>query len=240
MCAFSRGWSGLIIIALALVVSGCLLESSADPDPHRYAEDIATFAALDAAEHLDNEPIVFVGSSSIRGWKVAEQFPGLPILNRGFGGSQISDINYFIEQTVLQYSPRLVVFYAGENDIAGGKSSDKVAQDYEYFLEAVSNRFVDAEVIFISIKPTPKRWRDWKDMQAANQLIQQISAKDERYHYLDVSAEMLDNTGKPRASIYRADGIHMTEEGYDIWTRFVAPLIEEIVGDQRLEAENAG
>ena len=67
-------------------------------------------------------PVVFVGSSSIRKWYTAEYFPDIPSVNRGFGGSHISDVIYFINETVLKFKPKIIVFYAGDNDIHFGKT----------------------------------------------------------------------------------------------------------------------
>ena len=77
-----------------------------------------------------SDPIVFVGSSSIRKWETANYFPELPIVNRGFGGAHISDVNYFINETVLKYGPKVIVFYAGDNDINYGKTPKNVFLDY--------------------------------------------------------------------------------------------------------------
>ena len=90
---------------------------SGDPDPERFTEEIDAFARWDAKNAPPDDPIVFVGSSSIRFWNTAERFPLLPIVNRGFGGAHISDVNHFLEQTVLRYAPSIIVFYAGDNDI---------------------------------------------------------------------------------------------------------------------------
>jgi len=94
----------------------------ANPDPARFAAEIERFAASDRQHAVPADGVLFVGSSSIRMWPTAESFPGLPVINRGFGGSHVSDVNHFAERVVLKYSPRVIVFYAGDNDVAAGKS----------------------------------------------------------------------------------------------------------------------
>ena len=89
------------------------------------------------------DPIVFVGSSSIRMWKTADYFTGFPIINRGFGGSHLSDVNFFINETVIKYKPRIIVLYAGDNDIAAGKTPMKVFNDFLNFVELVSGEFTN-------------------------------------------------------------------------------------------------
>ena len=75
--------------------------------------------------------MVFVGSSSIRMWETLEaDFPGLPVLNRGFGGSELSDVVRFADRIVVPYKPRVVVVYAGDNDLAAGKTPAQVFADF--------------------------------------------------------------------------------------------------------------
>ena len=86
---------------------------------------IDQFIEWDKKNSFLKKGILFVGSSSIRFWHTSNYFPELPIINRGFGGSHISDINYFINETVLKYKPHIIVFYAGDNDIAANKTPNK-------------------------------------------------------------------------------------------------------------------
>ena len=120
---------------------------------------------------MPQDPIVFVGSSSIRKWPTAEYFPDLPIINRGFGGSHISDVNYYVYETVLKYKPKIIVFYAGDNDIAGGKSPEQVLNDYKRFIGLIHSNLSNTQVIFIPIKPSLRRWTLWPEMRKTNKLI---------------------------------------------------------------------
>jgi lysophospholipase L1-like esterase len=51
-----------------------------------------------------------------------------------------------------------------------------------------------------------------------------------RLIYVDVATPMLTADGATRAELYVEDGLHMTPAGYDLWTRIVAPAIEQAVG----------
>src|ERR1700727_2542217 len=60
--------------------------------------------------------IVFVGSSSIRFWRTLEtDMAPLDVINRGFGGSEMSDVAQYANRVVVAYKPRAVVVYAGDN-----------------------------------------------------------------------------------------------------------------------------
>ena len=93
------------------------------------------------------EGIVFVGSSSIRMWDTARAFPDLKVLNRGFGGSQIADSVRFADRIVVPYKPRLVVFYAGDNDINGKKTAEQVLADYQAFVKKVRAHSPDCKIV---------------------------------------------------------------------------------------------
>lgn len=196
-----------------------------DPDPLRYADQIKTFALEDELIKQTQRNIVFVGSSSIRGWNLIESFPEIPTLNRGFGGSELSDIDFFLDQTVLKHQPDIVVVYAGENDITGHKSSDTVLEDYKGIVDRILFDKPNTVIVYISIKPTPTRWQLWTKMSEANEKIQVYSQQYENLYFIDVARKMLSQSGKIQQHLYQADGIHLTPMGYTLWTEALAEVL---------------
>ena len=214
----------LALGALLLAPLGAKAQA-ADPDPARFAPDIARFERWDTQNTFPEHGVLFVGSSSIVNWPTADRFPGLPVINRGFGGSQLSDANHYIEQTVLKYAPDVVVLYEGNNDIQGGKTPQQVLADFQRFTSAVLARKSDTQIIYISIHPSIARWALWPKMRETNELIRGVIARDPRLHYVDISAGMLGGDGRPMPQLFVADGLHMTPAGYDIWTPIVTRAI---------------
>jgi lysophospholipase L1-like esterase len=200
-------------------------ERRANPDPQRFAAEIRAFDTWDRKNSVPRDAILFVGSSSIRLWPTAQSFPDLTVVNRGFGGSHISDVIHFADQAAFKYQPRTIVFYAGDNDLADGKSPQQVADDFQSFVKRVHERLPNARIYFLSIKPSVARWRLWPKMQEANGLIQKMADADERLDVIDVSPPLLDENGQPRADMLVGDGLHLNEEGYRAWTRIVAPIL---------------
>ena len=174
--------------------------------------------------------IAFVGSSSFRYWKslVADMAP-LNVLNRGFGGSQIHDCTYYVQRIVVPFRPRAIVFYAGENDIAGvlwsrPKSPADVRLAFEKFCGATHALVPNVPIYFISIKPPKARRKHWATMQEANRLVREYCGVDSRLHYLDIVPALLDDAGNPRLDVFRWDGLHYNEKGYAIWTSIIRPI----------------
>ena len=213
------------VFAATLTVFFIWSNPGADPDPERYAYQISEFGHQDELVPPKPGSIVFVGSSSIRGWELVERFPDFPAVNRGFGGSEISDVNYYIEDLVLKYDPSVVVLYAGENDISGRKTANQLLEDYRRFVERVTEHNSETDIIYISIKPSPKRMKIWAEIGAANEKIRKFSACNRDYHFVDITRSMLNSDAEPKSFLYKEDGIHMTAAGYDIWTAALKPLL---------------
>jgi lysophospholipase L1-like esterase len=213
------------MMAVAPAKSGA---QATDPDAGRFAAEIAEFEAWDAKNAVPDDPVVFVGSSSIRLWNSAERFPDFPVVNRGFGGAHISDVNRYVEETTLKYRPVLVVFYAGDNDIADGKTAAQVLEDYREFATTVLDAGPSVRIVFISIKPSLARWSVWPRMMEANEMIRSYSESRDELYTIDLATPMLGEDGTPRPDIFLEDGLHMNEIGYDIWSGRLAPFLDSI------------
>ena len=75
------------------------------------------FEAADKQTPPPKDAVLFVGSSSIRLWDLKKSFPDLVAINRGFGGSQMSDAARHARRLINVYKPRLIVLYEGDNDL---------------------------------------------------------------------------------------------------------------------------
>jgi len=188
-------------------------------------------SAYEKADRL-NPPkagvIVFTGSSSIRLWEtLTSDMKPLEVINRGFGGSQIAEVNQYASRIVLPYQPRAVVLYAGDNDLSFPwlKTPEQVAGDFKQFVEIVHASLPETWVYFISIKPSIRRWGHWQKFKKTNELIAEYIRTQPRVQFIDVDAAMLDVQGKPRTELFRKDGLHMNAQGYAVWTDIIKPVL---------------
>jgi lysophospholipase L1-like esterase len=194
----------------------------------KWEPDIRAFEEADRVAPSPREGILFVGSSSIRLWEtLQEDLAGLPVINRGFGGSQIREVNAFIDRIVLPYRPRLVVFYAGTNDLNAGLRVERVFADYQQFVRLVHAALPDTRIAFISVAPNPARWHLRRAMQRLNREVASYSRTDRRLDFIDVWSAMLGPDGRPRPDIYVDDRLHMNEQGYAIWRDVVGAYVRQ-------------
>ena len=221
----------LLVPSLLLAVSAPALTAQvADPDPTRFAEAFEEFAEWDAKNSTPENAVLFVGSSSIVRWNSAEAFPELPVINRGFGGSQASDAAHWVQEAVLQYDPAVVVYYEGDNDTSAGKKAQQIFEDMRGFAQAVLAHDRGTQIVFISVKPSILRWDSWGEMQATNDLLRQYTLESPNLHFVDVGTPMIGRDGRPIPELFVSDGLHMTQAGYDVWNRVVGPVLRRLGG----------
>ena len=193
-------------------------QQKADPDPARFESEIAIFEAADRQNSAPKDAVLFVGSSSIRKWQTAECFPELTVINRGFGGSHTSDVNFYVPRIVFKYTPRTIVFYAGDNDVADGKTPEQVVRDFERFVELIQAVLPQARIVYLPVKPSPARWNYWPQMQQVNSIVASSIAQNKQVKYIDTATPLLDTKGQPRRELFLDDGLHMNDQGYQLWS----------------------
>lgn len=198
----------------------------AAPAADRWEADMLKFEAQDTVAPPPKNGVVFIGSSSIGRWNLAEAFPslGASAINRGFGGSFMADAIRYVDRIVVPYQPRAVVLYEGDNDLTT-LTAEQIGQQFGQFVDKVHTALPAARIIVISIKPSIQRWALVDKMRAANALIKAQCDGKAYLTYVDVDRPMLTADGKTRPELYVADGLHMTAEGYKIWSALLRPLV---------------
>lgn len=192
----------------------------------RWEKTIAAFEAKDRESAPAKNAFLFAGSSSIRLWDLKKSFPDLPVVNRGFGGSQIADSTHFADRIIFPHTPKAIILYAGDNDVAGGKSAERVFADYRAFVKKVRSHLPEVHILYIAIKPSVKRWTLWPKMNEANERIREFTEKDDGQVFVDIATPMLGEDGQPRKELFAKDGLHLNETGYALWTSVLRPLLQ--------------
>ena len=214
------------MVALLLATLSTFAHAQLAPvDP--WEADIARFEAADRVDPPAPGATLFIGSSSIRFWETLQQdFPGVRIVRRGFGGSEVRDATRFAGRIVLPYRPRLVVMYAGDNDLAAGRTPVQVRDDVAAFVTRIRHDLPDVGFAYIAIKPSPARANLLDAAREANARVAAWLKSQREAHYIDVFTPMLDADGLPREDLFGPDRLHMNRAGYRIWIERIAPVLD--------------
>ena len=192
-------------------------------------EDIQNFKTLDQQSAPPSNAILLVGSSSFTKWQnVSDYFPGKIIINRGFGGSRLTDLNSYSEDLLNPYQPKQIIIYCGENDFADDAQlkADVVVDRLKVFYKKIREKFPNIQVDFISIKYSPSRENLWPQMKEANKKIAKFMKKEKNAEFINITKIMNDANGNVRKDLFVEDMLHMTPEGYQLWTKVMNPFMK--------------
>ena len=191
----------------------------------RWHNELAAFARADQERLPPPGGVVFVGSSTVRMWtRLAQDFARVPggVVNRGFGGSTLADCSLFARELVVRYKPRQVVVYAGDNDLAEGRTPLQVLDSFARFANTVRAELPDTRISFISVKPSPSREQLMPQIRETNHVISAYLNLLPNSEFIDIYTPMLGADGRPRMELFRGDRLHMTDEGYRLWHSVIA------------------
>ena len=238
------GLKGGLLLALVMLLIACVAKQS----PHRSEEppligtqqisneelnkfepEIRRFDSLLLTELEPKGGIVFAGSSSIRKWdSLVQDMEPLPVVNRGFGGAIIKQVTHQSTRMIVPLRPKLIVFYCGENDIANDVyPAEMPLTDFKAFTRSMRQKLPGTGILFISLKPSPLRWKYWAKFQATNRLVKDYIQTQDRMWYADVSVPMLNEKGLPRPELFASDSLHMSPAGYALWKRVLKPVVAQ-------------
>lgn len=203
-------------VFFALICLLIFLSAAYGQDPLRFKSDIAKFENIQFSENIDIS--VFTGSSSIRFWDdLALDCNQMNTINTGFGGSHMSDLLYYLDQTVLRFQPKKVFIYEGDNDIASGKNTATILSTTKEIVNKINQSLPETEIYFISAKPSPSRWKFEKEYITFNRALQEYCATHEKLTFIDVWSPMITDQNRPLPTIFVSDSLHMNRKGYILW-----------------------
>lgn len=216
--------TGFIPCAFAALICAAHAAQAAD---NPFEKEIAAYETADKTDPPPRGAVVFTGASGIRLWKtLAQDFPGLTVINRGFGGSQLSDSIHFAGRIVIPYHPKTVVIQAGGNDINGGKSPEQVLADFQTWVAKVRAALPDVRLVYLGQGPSPARWAQREKQQRANQLVRDYIAAGTNMAFVDIWAPCLGPGGEPRPELFVEDKLHPSAEQYQIRAKLIRPALQ--------------
>ena len=203
----------LLLITLVLFVSYL---SYSQP----FISEIRAFEKQDSVSMPTKSQILLAGSSTFRLWFSAkEDLEGFPIINRGFGGSQMSDLNFYFDRIVAKYDPKMILVYEGDNDLASNESPESVFEDFKIFAEKVKTQLPNTKVGYCSIRPSIARTNLREKQVQANQLIKNYCQKNKGFYFVNIYKEYFLSNGDLMPDVFVSDKLHLNKKGYEIWTK---------------------
>ena len=206
-----------------------------------FQSDIDRWVTQDMIDPPEAGSILFIGSSSIRRWELlTRDFADYKVIQRGFGGAQFEDVNFFVDDIVLPYAPTAIVVWAGTNDNTSGETGAEVFADYQQFVGLVHAAMPTTEIFYLGITPTPTNGIFTVEREAANALIRNAALLDARLHYIDLPS-VFDALGPPSSPEFvdlYVDGVHLNRAGYAVWTNEVRPVLEASIAPNKVFVPN--
>jgi hypothetical protein len=214
----------------------CFPSFAQSPETDVWENDIRKFEHLDSVETYPANAVLFAGSSSIRLWStLAEDMAPYPVIQRGYGGARLSDFSFFAKRIIYPHPCRAIVIFIA-NDITGSaadKTPEEVRDLFLKVLNTTREKFPDTPVFWIAITPTSLRWKSWPLIEKANMLIQEACKKEENTYFINTKDFFLNTAGLPKDELFRADHLHLNEDGYKVWTSVIRKELEKVIGDSR-------
>ena len=214
-------------IFLFMILLGGTIFTLEAQDPLRFADEIRSLVAKqDRLWKPNQETVVFTGSSSIRFWSgLQDSFPNVPIINTGFGGSQASDLLFYLDTLVLKYKPSKVFIYEGDNDLAEGKRPGQVIKTKRTIISRIHKELPSSKIVLIAAKPSISRWRLKGKYRRYNRKLHRLANKQDLIEFADVWNPMLRNGRELQEDLFIEDGLHMNARGYTIWQEVIRPYL---------------
>ena len=245
---YRRKWMlALIALGLLLVAAYKALPyyfSYLTSDVQFFEKEIAAFEEADKQNQPKPGRVLFTGSSSIRFWdSLQTDMRPLKVINRGFGGSMIHQVTYYADRIIAPYQPSAIVMYAGDNDIGNlitPRSAEQVVIDFDAFVKKVRTDNTDVPIIYIAIKPSTRRIKQWPEMKKVNNLIAARAKADAFTYFVDIATPMLNDDGKANDEYLLWDGLHMNEKGYALWTSLIRPVVVRALEEREQSSHSTG
>ena len=215
--------------ALAFLVVFLLFANVYSQNKPAFWDDIQQFKTLNKENPPPKGAILLLGSSSFTYWRdVNSYFPGKTFVNRGFGGSTLTDLNFYSDELLKPYAPKQIIIYCGENDLAANENLKprEVFNRFKHFYAEIRKYYPEVPVAYVSMKMSPSREKLWPKYTVANAMIKKFMDRKENAEYIDITKAMNSAEGKIREDLFLEDRLHMKPEGYHIWKKVMEPYLK--------------
>ncbi|NOZ47536.1 MAG: G-D-S-L family lipolytic protein [Chlorobi bacterium] len=220
-----------IVLSLLLTISftNFFIYTINAQSPLRFKEEVAQIVATNHHCSANDSVILFTGSSSIRKWtNIQDYFPQFKIINTGFGGSEMSDLLYFVDELIFNYSPYKIFIYEGDNDIASGKKPQSIIETTDSLVQKIITKYPAIQIYIISAKPSILRWNLKNNYIKLNQLYSNYCNNNAQVEFINIWDIMLDENREVKKDIFLEDELHMNSKGYELWAKEIKMVLSKL------------
>jgi lysophospholipase L1-like esterase len=209
--------NSLITTLFALLAVPAIGQGGADPAV--WNDTMDRFAEQDRVKPPPMGAILLTGSSSIARWNdhAAEALAPLTVIARGFGGSVMNDVLHHLDAVALQYKPRAILIYEGDNDTAYHIPESEIIGTLNEIVEKVNKELPDTRIYVMAVKPSTLRVDVWENAKRVNAGYREIAKNNPQVHYVDSATPFLNADGSVMTDIFVEDGLHLNPMGNLIW-----------------------
>lgn len=195
-----------------------------------FEPEIRAFERLDSIEKPAKGQILLYGSSSMRLWTTYKKdLAGYNVVNRGFGGSEMSDAVYYFDRVVLPLAPSWILLYEGDNDLWNSKKSpQQVFDDYKTLMKMVRQKLPGTKLLIYTLRPSLARESMMPEQRELNALFKKYCKKHrERAYFMDMYDLLLTPEGKPNGDYLVEDRLHLNAKGYAVWAQMTRDFLQK-------------
>jgi glycerophosphoryl diester phosphodiesterase len=221
------------ILLFSLIIFSCspVRKYQSLPEVQAWEKDIRNFEQLDKSELYPSDAILFAGSSSIRLWSAIEQdMAPYPVIQRGFGGSKLSDLAVYAERIFEPHPCKAIVLFIA-NDISGSdqdKNPEEVAALFKILMKNIRKSHPDTPVFWIEVTPCSSRWKVWPEIQKATALIRKECQNQKNTYTIRTDFAFLKD-GKPNDELFISDKLHLNAQGYAVWKEIIKKELAKVI-----------
>lgn len=180
----------------------------------------------------DSNSIIFLGNSLTQNFELVELFQNINIKNRGINGDIIEGVSNRLTP-IIETQPKKLFIEIGINDLGKGIPKDRVIINYKRLLDNLKKELKSTKIYVQSLFPV-ENGRDGfptycnpkvnSDIKVVNQELLKY-AKELDLTFIDTYSKF--ELGGQLNPKYSVDGIHLSGEGYLLWTKILRPFVDE-------------
>ncbi|MEG2719910.1 MAG: GDSL-type esterase/lipase family protein [Oscillospiraceae bacterium] len=181
--------------------------------------------------------IVFAGDSITELYNLKKWYPDYNVCNRGISGETTRNVLERFDSTILVMQPKLIVLLIGVNNLHYGLGVESAVNGVESIIINIREKLPSCKIILESTYPVNRNKTDKfsgyngiatnAEIIAINYKLVELAEKFD-LKYVDMACVLCDENGNFKKDL-TVDGLHPDENGYEVITKKLKPIIDEMI-----------